>query len=60
MSDPKQLYWHQGTLFVVTGFNQSMPAAETVVAQRLADRWKTQFELAQLLIRAGYQLLPNR
>jgi hypothetical protein len=52
--EPKQLFWHHGQLYMVTGFNQSMPAATSSLARQMADRWKTQFELAQLLLRCGY------
>ncbi len=56
MTDLKQLFWDKGTLYVVTGFNQSIPARETALAQRLQDRWKTEFELSQLMIKGGYIL----
>lgn len=50
------MYWNNGKLYVVTGFNQAVLASSTPLAQQLADRWKTDFELAQLLLRAGYRL----
>lgn len=58
MTDSKQLYWEKSQLYVVTGFNQGIPAAQTPLAQRLAGSWKTQFELAQLLLKAGYRFKP--
>ncbi len=50
----KQLYWDKGRLYVVTGFNQGIPAEETDLARKLSGRWRSQFELAQLMLKAGY------
>lgn len=50
----KQLYWERGKLYVTTGFNQGTPAEQTDLARRLAGRWRSQFELAQLMLKAGY------
>ncbi len=50
----KQVYWDKGKLYVVTGFNQGIPAERTDLARKLSGRWRSQFELAQLMLRAGY------
>jgi len=57
MAEPKmEIFWQQGKLYCVMGFNQWIPAGQTPLAQRLQGRWKTPFELAQLMILGGYRL----
>jgi len=57
MAEKKEIFWRQGKLYCVTGFNQWIPAEQTPLAQRLQGRWQTPFELAQLMIQGGYRLV---
>jgi hypothetical protein len=55
----QQMFWKNGRLYVVTGFNSAQLACETAAAEKLRIHWKTEYDLAQLFLRGGFQLVQK-
>lgn len=55
----QQMFWKNSRLYVVTGFNTAQLACETAAAEKLRMHWNTDYALAQLFLRGGFQLIQK-